>query len=324
VNETDANKIEQPPAPPTLSGYYADPKLKPSSFLKAVRSADIKVFQSQDLASAEAALTERDPDLSRTLALGLGNRVPDVVERWVIEAARSAVRGLDPAFTLEEGTSGETIFERVVRAQADALQSKSKTSRARAQNLVRLSLIWLIRRHSLDPLRVLYALAATSSKRANRESVRSQVQKMLVQAKPGQWKTLSAVARLSSDLVQRADRTASEAIQARDQMQGRVADLERSLESKQGEMEALSRERDRLRSELTANKSALEAERQLRELDLAQAAGRTRNLLAGRLSLLLSDARDALDFEPPHIEAARQRLDAAKETIVQEVSDSHD
>jgi hypothetical protein len=84
-----------------------------------------------------------------------------------------------------------------------------------------------------------------------------------------------------------------------------------------------SRELECVRSEMTASQSALEAERQLRELDLAQAAGRTRNLLAGRLSLLLSDAREALDFEPPHIEAARQRIDAAKETIVQEVNNSH-
>jgi hypothetical protein len=86
----------------------------------------------------------------------------------------------------------------------------------------------------------------------------------------------------------------------------------------------LSRELDQLRAELTSNGRALESEKQLRELDLNQAAGRTRNLLAGRLRLLLSDARDALDFEPPHIEAARQRLDAAQETIAKEVDNSHD
>jgi hypothetical protein len=38
--------------------------------------------------------------------------------------------------------------------------------------------------------------------------------------------------------------------------------------------------------------------------------------------LLLSDAKSALDFEPPHVEAARQRLDAAKETIAEEVKQS--
>jgi hypothetical protein len=37
VSETDPGKIEQTLAqPPTLSGYYADPKLKPASFFKAV------------------------------------------------------------------------------------------------------------------------------------------------------------------------------------------------------------------------------------------------------------------------------------------------
>jgi hypothetical protein len=242
----------------------------------------------------------------------------------VIEVAKSAVRTLDPTIMAEESTSGETIFERIVRAQADALRSKNNASRVRAQNLIKLSLIWLIRARSLDPLQALYALSELGNKNAGRESVRTQAQKILVQAKPGQWKSLSTVARLSSHLVQLAERTTREAIQARDQLQERIANLEQSLESKQQDIERLSGEAGRLRAELTSNTSALEAERKLRELDLAQAAARTRNLLAGRLGLLLSDARDALDFEPPHVEAARQRLDAAKETIAHEVNNSHD
>jgi hypothetical protein len=98
----------------------------------------------------------------------------------------------------------------------------------------------------------------------------------------------SAVARLSADMVQRADRAAREAMGAQKQLRERVAELEGSLELKQRDIDTLSRELDQLRAELTSNTRALESEKQLRELDLTQAAGRTRNLLAGRLKLLLS------------------------------------
>lgn len=305
--------------PPTVSGYYMDPKLKPSSFFKSVRAANIKLFQRQDIDSAKALLAERDSDFSRTLALGLSNRVPEAVERWMMEAAKHTVRELEPAVIAEESISGETILERIIRALADPLRSKSKVSRLRAHNVLRMGLLWLTRERSLDPLQGLYALADLS-KQTSKESIRAQGQKILLQAKPGQWKALSAVARLSSDAVQRADRATSEATQARDRLQGRINEIEKALEVKQEKLDELSSEVEHLRSELAAGKIALKEEQKLRELDLAQAAGRTRHLLTGRLTLLLSDARVALDFEPPQIEAARQRLDAAKETIEQEVN----
>src|SRR5262249_47988582 len=130
-------------------------------------------------------------------------------------------------------------------------------------------------------------------------------------------------ARLSAEAVQRADRTATEALSVSERLRERMADLEKAAEERQGEINSLSGELERLRSEIAAARSALEEERRLRALDLRHAAGRTRHFLTGRLSLLISDARSALDFDPPQIEAARQRLDAARETIAGEVSNSH-
>jgi hypothetical protein len=316
--------ISQTPSNPTLSGYYSNASCKPSSFIKAARAAKTKMFQSQDIAAAHAMLAEQDPDLSRTLALVVGNHPPDAVERWAIEAAKSSVRALDPEFTRDGSASADAILERTVRVQAEALQSKSKAPRLRAQNLIRLTLFWLIRERSIEPLQALHALSNVSSKRVSREASRAQAQRLLLQSKPGLWRALSTVASLSFDAVQRADRAAVEAGQARDRLQERIIELERALQEKQLETNTLSHEMEHLRSENAARKSSLEEERKLRELDLSQAAARTRHLLEGRLSLLVSDARSALDFEPPHIEAARQRLDAAKETIAKEVSNSHE
>ncbi len=71
MTETDDKMTSQFPAqqPPSLSSYYSNPKLKPSSFIKSIRATKTKVFQSQDIAHAHAVLSENDPDLSRTLAV---------------------------------------------------------------------------------------------------------------------------------------------------------------------------------------------------------------------------------------------------------------
>lgn len=325
MSEIDPSKVDRLVAPsPTLTDYYRDPKLKPRAFYKAVRAAKIKAFQISDIESTQAAFLEKDPDLARTLALGVGTRPPEPIERWVIDAARLAIRATNPNILLEESAGAETIFERILDALAQELQSKRKPVRSRAQNLVKLSLMWLIRRRSLDPLNALYAFNQFAGKRGTRAAPRSEVQSVLLRAKPNQWRTLSAVANLSLEELNEAGRNRDRALQARDQLQTRLADLERMLASKDQEADRLSGELQRLQAELSASNSTLEAQCRLRELDAAEAAGRTRNLLSGRLSLLLSDARDALDFEPPHVEAARQRIDAAKETIAQEVKQSND
>lgn len=322
MTETDSTKYEELLAqPPTLSGYYLDRKMKPARFFKALRAAKTKAFQSDDVGSVQATLADRDPDLSRTLALGLASRPPEAVERWVIDVARLAAGNVDPNL-LGEGASAEAIFERLVHTLTETLQSKVKPVRLRAQNLVKLNLVWLIRRRSLDPLRALNALSEISRKR--RQTIHDDGQKVLLRAHPSQWKTLTVVTNLSSEEVKEANETRDRAIQTREQLQVRVANLEKDTEAKQQENDSLSRELERLQLELASERSALEAQHRLRDLDASEAAARTRSLLTGRLNLLLSDARDALDFEPPHIEAARQRIDAARETIVQEVSDSNE
>jgi hypothetical protein len=145
---------------------------------------------------------------------------------------------------------------------------------------------------------------------------------MLVQAKPGQWRILALIVQLSSDAVQRSDRAAMDATRARERLEIHVAELGTVVATQRQEADNLSLEINSLRADLDAKTNALEAERKLRNLDLAHAAGRTRSLLTGRFSLLLSDARDALSFEPPHVEAAKQRLDALRATIDQEVANS--
>jgi hypothetical protein len=329
VSEIDSSEEIAARPPPTLSGYYSDPKMKPVRFLKAVRAAKTKAFRSDDIESAQAALVDRDPDLSRTLALGLGPNPPEPVDRWVIDVVRSDAGKICPNILMEEGASAEAIFEHLVNALTEALQSTQKPVQVRAQNLLRLSLIWLIRRRSLDPLRALYKLSGIfeisgKQREARQREAHLNARKVLLRATPSQWKILTVITNLSSEEVKEAVLSRDRAIQTRDQLKIRVAELEQAVKLKQEETDSLSRELQCLQIELTSERSELEDERRLRELDATEAAARIRNLLTGRLALLLSDARDALGFEPPHIEAARQRIDAARQTIFQETNNSNE
>jgi hypothetical protein len=105
VSELDSGKVERAAAQfPTLSAYYTDAKLKPAPFCKAVRTAKIKIFEPADIESARALIAQTDPDFSRTLALGVGSP-PEPIERWVIEAARSAVSAAYSNALLDESSS---------------------------------------------------------------------------------------------------------------------------------------------------------------------------------------------------------------------------
>jgi hypothetical protein len=320
VSETIPSEIDQTDRlPTTLCGYYTNPGLKPRDFLRAVRAAKVKAFQPSDLESARASLAENDPDLTRTLALGLGTRGPEPIERWVVDTTIFALRSIDPEILLPENASAEAAFQRILEELAAGLQSSKKPIRSRAHNLVKLSLNWLIQRRSLDPLRALYAFRRFPGKAALRDGAHGEAQKVLLRAKPNQWRTLSVVASLSQEEVKEADRSRNQALQARDQLQMRFDELEQQVASKSRDLARVLEELHGLKGDLDAAEREVEAQRRLRELDAAEAAGRTRNLLVGRLGLLLSDARDALEFEPPQVEAARQRIEAARETIVREV-----
>ena len=52
--------------------------------------------------------------------------------------------------------------------------------------------------------------------------------------------------------------------------------------------------------------------------------GRFRGFLAERLTPPLFDARDALGFDPPHVDAARQRIEMAITAIDGELEKSNE
>jgi hypothetical protein len=299
--------------PPTITTYYLDPKIKLAPFVKAVRTAKIFRFQPSDVETAHEKLGEADPTLARTLALARGNRTPEAIERWVAEATEATVRASVPSAL--DYVGAKSVLECIVNALGSDLAEKAGARRTRAQNLLHLALIWLIEQRALDPLDALRVI----SKLFRRSSARRNATRILAHASPTQLRDLSLIAGLADEAVVRATQERSDAVAKQARLQEQVATLDASLRALRDREQQLISQVERLRSDLEQARREFDEQRQLRQLDRASQQGRMRQFLLERLGLLLSDARDALEFDPPHVDAARQRIESARETIDQQI-----
>jgi hypothetical protein len=306
---------------PTLVSYYADSGSKSSPFIKSVRTLKVEAFTGEDVEAARSDILNADPQLMRTAALAFAKNVPQCVERWAIDATQHVLRMAIPTAFVDPDVGAKLLLERIVDALAVDIGSKNKLQRIRGQNLLRLALNWLTKKRSLDLLDSLLLLSKIwhRSDTMGATKLRRNGERLLLRSKPGAWRDLVLVAQLSGDALSKATSERDEAIHTRNRAQNRINDLESLVEHEKERVEQLSGELGRLNAALAASRQETEELRQLRQLDLDEQKARQRFFLSGRLNLLASDARDALDFEPPHVDAARQRLDALKQTIAREV-----
>ena len=96
------------------------------------------------------------------------------------------------------------------------------------------------------------------------------------------------------------------------------------LDEVRARLQGMTEERDRLTERLRDTEAQLNGQKELRVIERKQIAGRSRRFLKDSLSLLVSDARDAMDFDPPPLEAVRQRLELASEAIERELEKADD
>jgi hypothetical protein len=310
---------EEIPAEPRLTFYYADSRVKPVAFIKAVRAEKSKSFGTDDTKEALRCLTETDPTLSRTIALvGKG---PDAVGRWVIDAAKASLKHYTPEAVSDEHCAANVLFDRVVRACAGDLAAKDKQCRARAQNLIRLALVWLIDQRNLSPINALLSVRKAKKKKnsataasASRDAIR-----LLTRTKLNQLLNLSLIATLFEASIARAAKERQESIATLSSLRDRINILETKLQTTNEELEKTAENRDRLSEALAIAQKELSDEKKLHALECEKRAGSLRTFLTEQLSQPLSDARDALDFDPPHADAARQRIEMAMSAIGREL-----
>ena len=310
---------------PRLSDFYGSPTVQPASFLREVRMAveaarvsrrDPPSFDAEDSEKTLGRLIELDPMLSRTVRL-LGKE-PQQVRRWVTRATRAAFdhwstgRGYEDEPTL-------TRFDRFLRSSADDLLGKDKQRRERAQNLLRLSLPWLVEMQNLKPEEALPLVGRATRTRAKTADLRRAVRRLLFRVPVSQLMNLSLVSvfytkELADEVSARQDAN-RKLSRCRDEQASQIEEIDEL----RGELKRVGEELDELAKRLAETEKQLCGQKELRAIDHTQIRGRSRRFLKERLSPLISDARDAMEFDPPQIEGAQQRLDMVAAAITREL-----
>ena len=257
-----------------------------------------------------------DPTLSRTVKL-LGKE-PQQVRQWVARATLTAFE----AFPAGRGYEGEPVlarFDRFLRSSADDVLGRDKQRREYARNLLRLSLPLLVERQNLKPEDALPLLGRAKRERSKTVDLRRDMLRLLFRAPFAQLMSLSLIAAWFEEALADEKRARLGAFRELSSYQDREAARVAELDEIRAQLKGMTEERDRLVERLRDTEAQLRDQKELRAIDRRQIVGRSRRFLKDRLSLLVSDARDAMDFDPPHLEAVRQRLDMASEVIEREV-----
>ena len=302
---------------PSLASYYADSKVRAATFLSAVRQARLTEFLESDVEGTKARLAELDPALTRTLALAGVRKPPDAVERWLRVATVATLRAQAPDAVGDSPLSASATLQQAIESVLDDLSSKARTKKVRAQNFVRLALIWLIRERNLSIAEALPMLSKLRRGSANQTDafLRREAGMLVMAAKPKDLVGLSLVADLFREQVRQMRGDRDEAVSALQLLQERVDALTADLATAN---EALGRYRFDLedaRREAAALTGEVSQLQQRNRLDAKERAGKTRVFLSQRLVPLLSDAVGALTSEPPHLGVVRDRIQSAVELV---------
>jgi len=307
-------------AAPTLITYYSAERPKPAAFIAAVRSAPTPSFSDEDVAESIARLPSNDPTLVRTAAL-VGS-APEAIRRWLAEAAKASLQHYLPeVWSQASEAAATTLFDRIVQTCADELSAKDRQRRLRAQSLLRLSLSWLMDQRNLGADAALRSLGriAKSKRRTDAD-----VARLLKRSKVKQLRDLATIAGLFESVIVEEKRGRQEASSRLESVRMRLESLESDLQSMRAELEEGAKARAQLSEEFAASRKELEEMKQLRALDHTQQVAKLRNFMSQRLNQPLSDARDALDFDAPQVEAARQRINMAIRAIAEELGNPHE
>jgi hypothetical protein len=299
---------------PSISKFYSDPNVKLGPFVKAVRAAKLRAFDTEEVAETLRSLGRADPTLARTASLiGKG---PEVIARWTVAATKAMLSAYMPDSGADELGSARAVLESLLRRGGNDFTAADKMLRTRVQNLLRLVLVWLLQERNLSPADALISIAAATRKR---ETPNRRVAHLLSNAKLAQIQDLGSVAAFFQDMIASEIRERQGAFSKVASLTNQIATLEEKLKEAREKLRSASEEGARFSQQLGELQKQIRDEKELRALDRIDQAGKFRGFMSGRINPPLSDARDALDFDPPDTVAARQRIDMAIAAINREM-----
>ena len=310
---------------PRLSDYYGSPTVQPATFLREVRATvkaarvnrrDLPSFDAEDSEKTLKRLKELDPTLSRTVRL-LGKE-PQQVRRWITRVTRAAFDDWS-ADRVYEGEPALVRFDRFLRSSTNDLLGKDKQRREHAQNLLRMSLPWLVESQNLKPEEALPLAGQAKRARAKTTDLRRAVQRLLFRVPVSQLMNLSLVSAFYKKTLEDEVSARRDAFQELSRYRDKHAAQMEENDKCRSELKRVSEMCNQLGKRLAETEDHLRGQKELRAIDRTQTRGRSRRFLKERLSPLISDAWDAMEFDPPQIVGAQQRLDMVAAAIANEL-----
>jgi hypothetical protein len=326
--ETPEAKTPRPrktkvPAEPvtTLAGYFTRKTYGPARFLKDLAEANIWVFSHEDRTTALDLAKSADAKFTRTINLAAAAlQAPDTrfrlpVLEFVWLSAEQRLRENPRYMAAREAQSSDPTKR--LQAIGSALEPGLQDSKRRVEslNLLLAAALWLQDSTELGMQVIVDEVVSSviSIPRLRRPDDRALVAHIAEKTRSGPKAALPLVgllepwidnakqsARRASSEAERAD-TATEALERTDD----------ALEQAQTEISALRKSVEEARAEATRAVEQSQAERTHHEHTMNRLRSQVSTLLTGRLTDLLTTAREALELDEPRVRVAQEKLEIA-------------
>ncbi len=305
--EIHGEQESSPLAPPTLSEFISE-KQSPAVLFKAIKQNRTKRFTQADEDHAITLMKDHDRDGERLWSLMSQVKLPDAVDRWVWRAAQERLSAeLGGVFDPLETDAGR-VLKALKEAVSAHINSEQKEERKQAENWLRIGVCWLVAKRSLAPWLVAEALLPTFY--PEKQSARKASARVLQRGQSKEFKAAIAMAGLGQAMVEHAQTERDQQAKTANSLRHQLSDERIKIEDLNHQISALSSQLEQALQAQNAAKAQLDAERQHWGHDLSETKAEQRVLLAERVAPLLSDARDALEIEPPAPQVAIKRLKA--------------
>jgi len=298
---------------PTLVAYFGEDHASPSAFFKVLRKNKVKRFRSADQMAAAKLMQPKDPEAERLWNLMAQASPPEPVDAWMWTAAQSRLKEqLGEAFDPQDNDAGN-IFKSVLRELSVDLSSEKKEDKKRAENLLRVTICWLVEKRSLKTWQVAEQLRPILFK--NVKAATQLAQRAVQKGRSGELRVAAAMAAMGDQMVKAAEEEQARERTISNDLRHRLDDANRKNETLRANLEAAKTTISEREIAIAKLEQSLAGEQQHRGRDLTAIKAKQKVLLGERLMPLLEDAIDALEIDTPAPGTALRRLKAALAAI---------
>ena len=310
----------------TLEEFFGRRAARASTFLKDLRKADQWEFSPEDVQKALQAHSERDKDFSKTtqlIASALKERDGRFARPVVVFGEKAIRRRLadNPRFVgMDLGAAADTTEKLDIVARGLGPRLREPKRRAESTNILLATMLCVTREGGWAAVDAVERLVSALEIRPPRTADRQRAQLVWLGEKPKD-------ARPALEM-------AAPWIRATHELEGRVSELEATVEAESVGRKAAEDEVVRLSARLADSEKADEdaraeisrLEERMRAADVhadhdaRRMKARLAGLLDGQLRDLIMTMDEALSVDPPRVEIAREKVDVVLRELERQVS----